>query len=121
MALIKALRDIWDVKSEIAAAWVLVAQEINAELEQIGVPADDQLDTEAGTLGSLLETITVADLLNIYPRGFAVGSNAGVYEVVGTGDFDHKSGVGTLYVKPRVMPEITRDKPARTRRSAYGA
>lgn len=113
----KTLRDIWEVESEIAAAWALIIQEINAELERLEVPAEDRLDTEAVTLGAFLETITVADLLNLYPKGFTVGANAGLYEVVGTGDFDHKSGVGTLYIKPRAMPE----RKAKKRRSTYGA
>jgi hypothetical protein len=111
--ILQALREIWEVQSEIADAWALIAEQINTELEALG--AADLLDPPE-TLGAALEQITVADLLNLYSKGFVVGANAGLYEVVGTGEFDQAERVGTIYVTPRAMPE---ERPAG--KSTYGA
>lgn len=114
--ILKALRDIWEAKSEIADAWALIAEQINTELEALGVA---ELLDPPETLGAAMEQITIADMLNLYPKGFVVGSNAGLYEVIGTGEFDQAERVGTVYVTPRAMPEERRERPAG--KSTYGA
>jgi hypothetical protein len=88
--MIKALRDIWETKSEIAQAWHLIA-------EQGGL--DAELDNPIGTIGDALEQITIADLLEMYPTGFAVGPTAGLYQVLRPSGYNKQTDTGTLIVR----------------------
>lgn len=86
--MLKKLRDIWDVKSEIALAWRIIADE--GGLEDID---------EINSIGDALEQITVADLLEMYPRGFAVGPMAGLYTIVRPANYNDVTNTGTLIVQ----------------------
>jgi hypothetical protein len=86
----KDLEDIWETESDIARAWQLIA-------EQGGLTAE--LDTPISTIGDALEQITVADLLNMYPSGFAVGPTAGLYQVIRPSGYNEKTDTGTLIVR----------------------
>jgi hypothetical protein len=97
--ILQALLDIWDVESEIAAGWALIAENVNTDLEALGAGEDNMLP-EVKTIGDAFEHITVADLLNQYPKGFTVGPTGFLYEVIGTGEFDEKERVGRLFVRP---------------------
>ena len=88
--MIKALKDIWDMKSEIAQAWELLAQETGL---------DEELSEPVNTLADALEQITIADLLQRFPGGFAVGPMAGLYQILKPADYNQYTGVGTLIVK----------------------
>ncbi len=87
--MLKKLRDIWDVESEIALAWQIIAQEggLDEDLEPIE------------TLADALEQITIADMLEMYPHGFAVGPMAGLYAVVRVSGYNEQTDFGTLVVQ----------------------
>jgi len=86
--MIDKLRDMWDKGSELAAAWGILA----TELEQ---PLEDKVTT----VGDALEQFTIADMLSLYPAGFAVSAKAGLYELTGAGEYDAETGVGQLYAR----------------------
>lgn len=99
--ILKTLLDIWEVESEIAAGWALIAEQINTDLAALGAGEDNMLP-EVKTIGDAFEHITVADLLNQYSKGFTVGPNGFLYEVIGTGEFNERERVGQLFVRPIV-------------------
>lgn len=86
--MIKKLQDIWDEPSDIADAWQMLA-------EQGGLDDLEEIDT----IGDALEQITVADLLTMYPHGFAVGPAAGLYAVIRISGYNKTTETGTLVVR----------------------
>ena len=86
--MLEQLRALWDVKSELSKAWELLA----AETDIRGL---DEMET----LADALEQITVADLLEAFPGGFAIGPMAGLYQVVRPLGYDEKVDSGTLLVR----------------------
>ena len=85
--MLKKLRDIWNIPSDSVAVWQLVVKELDAELDDIN------------SIGDALEQITVADLLEVYPQGFAVGPMAGLNTIVRPAGHSDITSQGILIVE----------------------